>query len=433
MFNLQLQFIKEKLHAIDFQGIARRSGFDNRYSKKIRAFDFLFGFLMMYSHKQHSLEAWASCIEQVTGQVVSKQAVALKFSERHVRCFRAVVAALLGQRIGSEAARWGEGVLFSFFRRVLVQDSTCWSLSKPLARFFPGSYSHSGQAATARLQVCYDLKEERFEAFTLQSYRDNDQKHAPFVENIARAGDLVLRDLGYFVVKVFAALDAAGVFFLSRLRYGVGLYDVHTSSPIDLPGRTRGQEQLEMDVLLGCNQQLRVRLVGVKVPTELAAQRRRRAKQDRHKAAHHSQHYLKWLDWNFFVTNVPARVWNGEQVYRCYRLRWRIEMIFKGLKSGLHWAQMFKQKVMPPNRVVLTVYAMLIFVLMCMQCFRWFARQLHPQGDYLSLLKFVHWFRIHFERILAYADLGLCIASVRKHCLYEKRIKRKHYYELSLL
>ncbi len=59
-------------------------------------------------------------------------------------------------------------------------------------------------------------------------------------------------------MKVFASLDAAGAFFLSRLRYGVGLYNVHARAPIDLPRRKRGQERLEMDVLLGCKQQFRV-------------------------------------------------------------------------------------------------------------------------------------------------------------------------------
>jgi hypothetical protein len=38
-------------------------------------------------------------------------------------------------------------------------------------------------------------------------------------------GDLLIRDLGYFVLKVLGGIIEKKAFFISRLRYGITLYD----------------------------------------------------------------------------------------------------------------------------------------------------------------------------------------------------------------
>ena len=423
MLNLQQGLINEKLTSIDFAGIARRSGFDNRYSKKIRAHSFLYGFLMMYSQQSHSLQAWAACIEEVSGKVVSKQALWLKFTNRHVNCFKAVFASLLSAQIRRCTLN---SALIDGFGRVLVEDSSCFSVSKQLAEHFPGSRNSTGVAATARMQLCYDLKRSRFEQLDLQCYRDNDQKHAPLITRLAVKGDLVLRDLGYFALAVFDVMDKAGVFFLSRLRYKVSVYDIEKGQKLDLLELTAGKTCLDMFVLLGAEQQLRVRLVGEKLPDHVAALRRRKAKKSRHRNTNHSKHYMQCLGWNFYITNVEH--WEVEQVRQTYRLRWRIEMIFKGLKSGLGWSKMFEKKPLPYNRVIMTYYLMLIYVLLCWSGFRYFAKALR----YISLHKFLNWFRLRFTLLLTMTHWDDCISSVKQHCLYEKRRNRSNYYQIAL-
>ena len=50
-----------------------------------------------------------------------------------------------------------QGLLESF-KQVLVEDSVCVKLNAALFSVFPGSHSPKGKAATARIQLCLNLK-----------------------------------------------------------------------------------------------------------------------------------------------------------------------------------------------------------------------------------------------------------------------------------
>lgn len=420
MFNLRLKAIKEKLNTIGFTRLVRRYGFDTVYSKKIKAFAFLFGFMKMYSSRQHSLTAWAACMGQFNGEVVSKQAVNQKFTSRHSQCLKAVFEALLAQQYQAsepEANVWQE------FEHVLIQDSTCWSLPASLAGSFPGPGTNTGaEKATARLQVCYEVKSDQFYECTLQSFRDNDQKHAASILKWVRPGDLILRDLGYFSLHVFSEFVEKGVFFVSRLSYRVALYQEATR--VQVSTLMQGNNYIDIPVIMGAEKKVPVRLIGVKLSQAKAAQRRRKAKKDGRFSL--SKAYLQWLGWSFFITNLPASAYDVEQICRLYRLRWRIEILFKGFKSGLNWSWMFEHRTLRYERVLVTIYAMLIYVLLCWQCYKWFSR--HCQS--ISLLKFLPWYRLHYEQLMQADDLTLFIPFVAKHCCYEKRKRRKNYHQL---
>lgn len=424
MISLRHKQTQKKLDELGFDQIAQRTGFDNGYTKKISAYSFLFGFFLMYNKGQNSLDSWATGIEQITGQVVSKQAVALKFEQRHVACFEELTAALLQPHLAQ--ALHERSPLFDTFNRVLIEDSTCLGLHRSLSAEFPST----GEAATARLQLCYELKQEQILDVAVQSFRDNDQKHARQITTQIVPGDLVIRDLGYFSTGVFKEIAQAGGFFLSRLRYGVNLYDAQTGAQLDLLALGRGKKQFDMVVELGSEHRYRVRLVGLRLPETKAKQRRRKAKKDRHSKANHSAEYMAWLGWNFFVTNVADTCWSPVQLYHGYRLRWRIEILFKTLKSSLGFAKMLEEKKLSRARVLITIMLMLIFALLfLLPGYQYWSHRLAR----VSLLKYANWVRLYFEQLLQRAEWGEFWESVRRHCLYERRRKRLNFHELMLL
>ena len=110
MFNLQQEKIKEKLDAIGFNQLVRRSGFETSYSKKISAFAFLFGFMKMFSYRMHSLSDWAACVGQVSGVPVSKQAIDHKvYCSAIAASLKQILSALLTkqyQHIESSMMGW---------------------------------------------------------------------------------------------------------------------------------------------------------------------------------------------------------------------------------------------------------------------------------------------------------------------------------------
>ena len=59
------------------------------------------------------------------------------------------------------------------------------------------------------------------------------------------------------------------------------------------------------------------------------------AKNNRDQRKVPSPQRLALMNWSLFVTNVSAEVWAAPLVARIYRLRWRIELIFKSWKSHL--------------------------------------------------------------------------------------------------
>lgn len=418
MFNLHDSSIKAKLSAIGLARLAREHGFDTVYRKKINAEAFLLGFMKMCSHRVHSLTHWASCVSSLTGQPVSKQAIDQRLSKRYSPCMRALMEALMAQQNAQPLPAIGKQ-----FTRVLIQDSTCWSLPRGLADDFPGSHSKRDRAATARLQVSYDLKAQRFHEFALHCFRENDQGHASQILQWVEAGDLVIRDLGYFSQHVFADLEQKEAFFVSRLHYRVNLY--HEGEVVEMDRLIRGRKHIDMNLVMGAQAQLPVRVIGIKLPAAQAAARRRKAQHYSGTKMHAA--YRRWLGWTFFITNLPSARYSAAAIDQLYRLRWRIELIFKGFKSGLNWSAMFAKASLKAERVIMTTYAMVIYVLLCWRCYQWFLQQ--PGCSRLSLLKFLPWFSLHYDQIAACHDLRQKVATVAKLCSYERGKHRQNYWD----
>jgi len=65
----------------------------------------------------------------------------------------------------------------------------------------------------------------------------------------------------------------------------------------------------------------------------VANQRRRKAKTNRDKRLNPSKDRLQLLGWDIYVTSVQNSIWSLTDVQQVYRLRWRIEIIFKSWKT----------------------------------------------------------------------------------------------------
>jgi hypothetical protein len=431
MINIRTKQIRSQLDTLDLDALARECRVDTGYTKKIRGRDLILGFLLLHNQQEASLEQWAGCIESFSDQPVSKQAVHQRCTPKHVRFFERAASAALSQQLDGEAEAVSPAL--KPFERVLVEDSTCIGLDRSLASAFPSSHTEGEPAATARLQLQVDLKEEQATGFHLASYRDNDQSYSAEILGEANPGDLVVRDLGYFSLPTLQALDDQDSFFLSRLRYGVAVSDPETGKRIDLleeGGLLEGTDTIDLTVEIGVETSVTVRLTGQRVPEEVANERRRKAKKDRHANANHSEDYMRWLGWNFFVTNVSPEIWTIEEAIDVYRLRWRIEIVFKALKSCFEVADKLENRQMSADRVRMMVYGWLIYSALFVEpTARYFARQMARRGRALSLLKYCRWLRVHYVEVLTSRRLADFVEKVARHCVYDKRHDRCNYRE----
>jgi len=80
--------------------------------------------------------------------------------------------------------------------------------------------------------------------FQLGCLTDNDQKASPLILDHLQPGDLVIRDLGYAVLKVWRQIAERGAYFLSRFRSDFVLFDPQSHQPLELLDLVRDHSQL---------------------------------------------------------------------------------------------------------------------------------------------------------------------------------------------
>ena len=84
---------------------------------------------------------------------------------------------------------------------------------------------------------------------------------------------------------------------------------------------------------------LALRMIAVRKSAAAAAESRRKARRQGQKDGYQvSRETLAAADWFILVTSLPATDFSTDDVLALYRLRWRVELGFKRLKSviGLH-------------------------------------------------------------------------------------------------
>ena len=380
----------------------------------------MIGFIVSCCNGNHTFSEWAFQISLLAGKRVSKQAV----FERLNASATAFTRQLLEQVLLQQSGKGFTASLFKSFGKVLLQDSTTLRLPQILSAMFPGNHSRGEQKAVARIQSIFDIKAMRFIKFSLTGFTQNDQSDSANILPLVKKGDLVIRDLGYFSLAVFEKLIKAEVHFLSRLRFGVTITD-KGGQPILLKDLLKQKRGTDKWVYIGSKNKVLVRLVMIPVPAAQAAEKIRRAKQDRDARLNHTKAYYEWLRFNVYITTVGKDVWTAQQVYKAYKVRWQIEIIFKSWKSGFNLQDILHEGCTDENRVRVAVFLMLLFMCLFMQ--KIYVRYKNvienKTGKKISLLKLATYTCNNIKEIIAIPDKFLK-ELITLHCCYDKRSDR---------
>jgi hypothetical protein len=204
----------------EIEKIAFKHEFRIRSGGKINASLLLESFIVMMQSGVSSYWHWAVSISGLSGTLVSKQAIFKRMGPAWVATVKALVARVIAQQSGVGSY----GAIFKGFGSVWLQDSSSFHLPDVLSEKFKGNISKGKQKSVAKLNLVVNLLTGLCPVMRLDSFTLNEQALSGSILGIARAGDLVIRDLGYFVLSVFAKLTEARVFYLSRLKHGVALF-----------------------------------------------------------------------------------------------------------------------------------------------------------------------------------------------------------------
>jgi hypothetical protein len=445
MAKIAKNLLIERLDSLNLEKIAEETNFKQRRDQKIELKAFLVGFMVSFMAKNYSLSRWATAISLFLGKIVTKQSLQEKFYERHLNAVLAVLKAALCQRLRrevlGEAPEIRKWKLFEAFPRVLIEDSTCQKVDSSLSAVFPTTNDGKGSvAATMRVQTIYDLVRNCFVFFKLESYCNNDQSAAENILSVAQKGDLILRDRGYFILEVMRKIMNSGVYFLSLWKPDVAIWDIQTQKWINLAEylrKIRGNV-VDISILLGKTAQIPVRLVCWRLPDDIAQSKRRKAKENAPKKSNHSEIYYELLGWNIFVTNVPAAIWSVLQISFAYRVRWRIETVFKCWKSVLNFKDFALHTAVLPGRVMVSIHIILLqYTLVFETVYNYFheaVRQFHfsegkkgASAPELSMLQTADLIRTYFNLLMTQDDWKDFVPLFYKFATYENRKDRDNF------
>jgi hypothetical protein len=287
-----------------------------------------------------------------------------------------ITAAGLTQRFTPAAASFLERVLAVAIKRVLaadplaipileqfagvyIEDSTIIVLPAALRDLWHGcgSATEQGEAAV-KLTLRLDLASGRIAGLSLHDGRVHDSRAAHPVMTLPKQS-LYLADLGFFRLERLQQIDAQGGFFLSRLQAQTTVFDAEGRRWDDLAALLATQAAcVEMPVTLGVRVRLPVRLIAVRVPQEVADQRRRRLRAEAQRRGQTvSARALALAAWTIFITNAPVTRLPLSAVLVVARARWQIELLFKLWKSH---GRIDESRSSKPWRIICDVYAKLL-------------------------------------------------------------------------
>jgi hypothetical protein len=434
--NHKQESIEKKLDKIELERIARESGFIRRKPKKIPAKEFLMGFIMVvFNGCSASIESWASEIGILIGETISKQGLWKRMVEAQIIFLQKVLEGIVKQSI-KRGISTHLGDKLRYFKNILLEDSTKIMLNEKLVKDFPGKSNgkNNKQKGILKIHTMYNVMREEFPRFDITSYRKNDQSMSSNILGIAKAGDLIIRDLGYFVLGIFKEFTERGIYFISRFKYNVKIYDEKGKS-IDLVKELRGKDVIDIDIIAGQKERAEVRLVAIRLDAKTASKRRRKSKSSRDNRTNHSKKYLTLLGWEIFITNISRDILTATDINKIYGIRWRIEIIFKC------WKSYFKVTDIPKNankiRVESYIYCMLIFItLFQIDFYKYYEIQMLEQtGKEISIIKFSNFIRSHVSWILVEyfakdKNVQLLLDKfINYYCSYGERKKRENFYQ----
>lgn len=412
----------QALASLPLNQLARESGFFRRRPKKLSLEAFLHTALLSVCQPTWSLSNWAASLSALQQQLFSKQALHKRCHRRAVDFLQALIAGHLG-RVCSRAAR---PALFETFLRVFLQDSTTLSINRALAADFPASGNQSIKPSAAlKIQAVFELLTQRWFAFQLSPFTRTDQAAAADCLEWIEPGDLLLRDLGYAVLPVWQGLLDKGAYFVSRLRSHICLFDSE-GQEMDLIPLLQAGSLSDTEVKVGRIEQIPLRLVALKLPAHLAAQRRRRARANakRDRRLRLTRRYLRLQDWTLLVTNVEQKTWSAQQVLEAYQCRWQIEVLFKAWKT--HFQIHHLPRTANPEQLLLALSCKLLAIALLQQFLlpAW-DQPLHCPS---SPLRLAAYFACLLPLILLLPDL-IDSGQLAYFCRYDKRPSRPNFFQ----
>ncbi len=308
-------------------------------------------------YQRPSLKNYCQIFQEISKKTISFNGFDKRINTRTIEFMRAFLHELLA--FASCKIKSIPLVLKSF-NEVYLLDSTQIELINDLKDKYKGSGGSASDSAM-KIQCLFNVLRGKYEHFTITDGASPDQKFGDKIVKSLRPNSLILFDLGYTTFSFITKLIEKGVYFVSRFpHYNYRVFNIASpDQEIDLLNVLKENKNkiVEMTALLG-KQRIPGRIIAFPLKKSVIEKRQKEAiARSKKKGRKPNQRYLDFLRWSIYFTNAPKEVIETKEIYPIYRLRWRIELIFKVWKSKLELCYLSGQRI---ERIEFELFAKLI-------------------------------------------------------------------------
>src|SRR3989441_5533244 len=213
---------------------------------------------------------------------------------------------------------FAKGRAFAEFRHIVIQDGSSFAIHDGLREVFPGRFKVVKPAAV-ELHTTMDLLCDAPTTVVLTPDTTNEQAFLP--EPASLRASLLLADRGYIDLHYMRRVQDEGGFFIIRAKAGMNPQVVEAF-------REDGKRLRSLR-----NKPLKA--IHAKLP-----KRQRVELVVEWQVEEHALRLRLLISWNrqtkefcYLLTNLPAKRYRLDMIYRAYKWRWQVELLFKEWKS----------------------------------------------------------------------------------------------------
>ncbi|MEX1116535.1 MAG: IS4 family transposase [Akkermansiaceae bacterium] len=323
----------------DLDLIASQTRLIIRNSRKFTAAGFLQSLLSSVVTGLASLNQIAGDLKDRNYPSMARQSLHQRFDIRSTAFLMAVLCDLMQQRYSTAAT----AIEDSAIQRILIEDASGHVMPKSNADAFPAHGNHHGKTAGLKIDLAFDLLTGSIVSHSLQAATEQDKTIGKEFIIEVRRGDLVLRDMGYFSLGEFTAIELREAWWLTRLPLTTGVMLADGRSLERYLKSFRG-DIIDLDVIVG-EQGKKCRLVAMRAAPEVTATRRAaRRRKARGCGKKPCPKGLMRDGWHLMLTNLSREQADVSQLAAIYRARWAVEIQFRAWKQALNLGKALNRK-----------------------------------------------------------------------------------------
>ena len=213
---------------------------------------------------------------------------------------------------------FAKGRAFAEFRHIVIQDGSSFAIHDGLREVFPGRFKVVKPAAV-ELHTTMDLLCDAPTTVVLTPDTTNEQAFLP--EPAALRASVLLADRGYLDLHYLRRVQDAGGFFILRAKAGMNPQVVEAFREDGTRLRSLRNKPLKA-IHAKLPKRQRVELVVAWQVEERPLRLRLLISWNR-----------RTKEFCYVVTNLPATRYPLDMIYRAYKWRWQVELLFKEWKS----------------------------------------------------------------------------------------------------